>query len=136
MCDEDGGARFFGESDCGEGFAHHNLSFFLALRFVRKLDLTMHSYNCDALFPTFFQDFGYLKAVVIIERTRDFVKLKADLTQFQTDDVATLRTKYDIKGVPTIIFLRGDGTEMANLRLVGFEDAESFVERVEQALRQ
>jgi thiol:disulfide interchange protein DsbD len=72
----------------------------------------------------------------VIEQTRDYVKLKADLTQFQSDEVTTLRRKFDIRGVPTIVFLSSDGMEIEESRLIGFEDAESFLSRVQRTYEQ
>jgi thiol:disulfide interchange protein DsbD len=68
----------------------------------------------------------------VIEQTRNFVRLKADLTQFKSEEVTSLRRKYDIKGVPTIVFLNGDGIELSELRLIGFENAESFLNRIKR----
>jgi len=63
----------------------------------------------------------------------DRALLKADLTKISSPDAVALSEKYGILGVPTIIFLDASGTERADLRLVGFENAEKFLERLAKA---
>ncbi len=58
---------------------------------------------------------------------------KADMTRSASPEVVALSDKYAILGVPTIIFLDAAGRERQDLRLVGFEDAESFLKRLEKA---
>ena len=58
---------------------------------------------------------------------------KADKTRSASPEVVTLSTKYSILGVPTIVFLDSAGRERTDLRLVGFEDADSFLKRLERA---
>lgn len=63
----------------------------------------------------------------------DRALLKADLTKISSPDAVALSEKYGILGVPTIIFLDASGVERADLRLVGFENAEKFLERLAKA---
>ena len=58
---------------------------------------------------------------------------KADMTRSASPEVVALSEKYAILGVPTIIFLDAAGRERQDLRLVGFEDAENFLRRLEKA---
>ncbi len=58
---------------------------------------------------------------------------KADMTRSASPEVVALSEKYAILGVPTIIFLDAAGQERQDLRLVGFEDADSFLKRLEKA---
>jgi len=69
----------------------------------------------------------------IIERAEQFVMLKADLTHFQSEQTNNLRNTFRIKGVPTIVFISDKGTEMSDLRLIGFEEADQFLERMKNA---
>lgn len=59
--------------------------------------------------------------------------LKADLTKISSPEAVALSEKYGILGVPTIIFLDASGTERADLRLVGYESPEKFLERLKKA---
>ena len=59
--------------------------------------------------------------------------LKADLTKISSPEAVALSEKYGILGVPTIIFLDASGTERTDLRLVGYESPEKFLERLKKA---
>ncbi len=64
---------------------------------------------------------------------RNFLALRADLTDERTAAAQALMTRFGIEGYPTIVFLDAEGKERRNLRLVGFENATFFAERVESA---
>jgi thiol:disulfide interchange protein DsbD len=70
----------------------------------------------------------------ILKESEKFIMLKADLTHFQTEHTSALRDRFNIKGVPTIVFIDKTGKEMSNLRLVEFEDADQFLQRMSKAL--
>jgi thiol:disulfide interchange protein DsbD len=55
------------------------------------------------------------------------------MTKSASREVVELSDKYAILGVPTIIFLDAAGKERPDLRLVGFEDADAFLKRLEGA---
>ncbi|HWP44532.1 MAG TPA: cytochrome c biogenesis protein CcdA, partial [Blastocatellia bacterium] len=62
-----------------------------------------------------------------------FVTLKLDLTRNDPDsEAARARDRFQIRGVPTIIFLDPSGAEVESLRLEGFEKAEPFLARMRQ----
>ena len=58
---------------------------------------------------------------------------KADMTRSASPEVVTLAGRYAILGVPTIVFLDAAGREKTDLRLVGFENADSFLARLAKA---
>jgi thiol:disulfide interchange protein DsbD len=58
---------------------------------------------------------------------------KADLTRSSSPEAMVLAQKYAILGVPTVIFLDASGSERTDLRLVGFEGPEQFLERLSKA---
>jgi thiol:disulfide interchange protein DsbD len=68
----------------------------------------------------------------VIEKSLEFVTIKVDLTKFQSEETNKLRTKYNVIGVPAIIFLDKNGAEIENLRLAGFEEAEQFLARMQK----
>jgi thiol:disulfide interchange protein DsbD len=57
-----------------------------------------------------------------------WVLLKADLTKTASPEVAALRTRWSIQGVPTIVFLGPDGKE-TKPRVVQFEKPGAFLSR-------
>ncbi len=57
-----------------------------------------------------------------------WVLLKADLTKTSSPEVAALRTKWNIQGVPTMVFLGPDGKE-SKPRVVQFEKPAAFLSR-------
>jgi len=62
-----------------------------------------------------------------------FVTLKLDLTSSDPkSEAGRARTRYGIRGVPTVIFLDSTGRELADLRLEGFEKPSAFLGRMKQ----
>jgi len=70
----------------------------------------------------------------VIKLSEKFVTLKADLTHFQSEETNIIRDKFEIKGVPTIVFINASGIEVEDIRLVGYEEADKFLERMQQSL--
>jgi uncharacterized protein len=66
----------------------------------------------------------------VLEELRRFTLLKADLTSFESEPVRALRDRFDVIGVPTIVFIDGQGREHRELRLYGFEDAAALLARL------
>ncbi len=58
---------------------------------------------------------------------------KADMTKIGSAETVALAERYGILGVPTVIFLDASGQEQKDVRLVGFEDADAFLKRIERA---
>ena len=58
---------------------------------------------------------------------------KADLTRAASAESLALTAKYQILGVPTVIFLEASGNERKDLRLVGFEGPGEFLARLAKA---
>jgi thiol:disulfide interchange protein DsbD len=59
-----------------------------------------------------------------------FVRLKADLTRSDDEATKALTKKYNVVGVPTIVFIDANGSEVASSRLTGFEKPEPFLQRL------
>ncbi len=71
----------------------------------------------------------------VATRSRDFVMLKVDLTSTEDPKAGDLRDKYQVKGVPTFVFLRPTGQEISDLRGTGFESKDVFLGKMNRALR-
>jgi thioredoxin:protein disulfide reductase len=68
----------------------------------------------------------------VADAARPFLPLRADLT-LPTATNAAIAEKFGIEAFPTIVFIGPEGEERRNLRLVGFENATFFRERLEAA---
>ncbi len=64
-----------------------------------------------------------------------FVMIKIDATE-SSSVTDNLFEKYEISGLPVVVFLRPDGSEMKELRVIGFTDANDFMHRMEKAREQ
>jgi thioredoxin:protein disulfide reductase len=60
-----------------------------------------------------------------------FSRIKADVTQNNENNQALLQ-RYGVVGPPTVVFLDGNGRELRDLRLVGFERADEFLARLKK----
>lgn len=69
----------------------------------------------------------------VIRQTESFLRMKVDLTHFDSEEAGQLRSRYDIAGVPTILFLDADGVEVTEARVIGFEGPDRFLRRVAKA---
>ncbi len=56
----------------------------------------------------------------VVELSREFVTIKVDLTRGGVELHDRLVAEYDVRGVPTVIFLTPEGEEMRELRVVDF----------------
>lgn len=61
----------------------------------------------------------------VIEESKNFITLKADMTKSLAPEVSSLREKYKIVGVPTILILNSKGEEVN--RITGFVNSEEFL---------
>jgi thiol:disulfide interchange protein DsbD len=61
---------------------------------------------------------------------RDFVMIKVDLTQKGNPLHTRLLSQYGVKGVPTLVFLDGQGNECRSLRLVDYLPPEQVLTRM------
>ena len=67
---------------------------------------------------------------VVKQAARDFVMIKVDLTRRGTPDIEHLLQKYEVKGVPTVLFLDRQGHERRDLRLVDYLPPDQFLNRM------
>ncbi len=68
------------------------------------------------------------------EELKNWVLLKADLTQYSSGPVEELKKIYGIQGVPTLIFLGADGNERQDLRAVGFITPDELMSKLQKAV--
>ncbi|MBM3311702.1 MAG: DUF255 domain-containing protein [Candidatus Aminicenantes bacterium] len=70
----------------------------------------------------------------VVAASRSFVCLKADLTDGKDEAVKAFYKKFNVRGVPTLIFLSPDGTEVAEVRTTGFEKKDVFLPKMLKVL--
>ena len=64
---------------------------------------------------------------VVKQAERHFTLIKVDVTQAGNPVHERLLTHYNIKGVPTVVFLNAQGQELSDLRLVDFMPPDRFL---------
>jgi thiol:disulfide interchange protein DsbD len=65
------------------------------------------------------------------EHLKDFVLIQADVTENNADDAALLQ-RFNLVGPPGIIFYTPDGQERSGNRIIGYQDAPTFVKSLKQ----
>jgi thiol:disulfide interchange protein DsbD len=70
---------------------------------------------------------------VVSKTAKEFVMVKVDLTQKGDPQHARLLQQYNVKGVPTVVFLNAQGREITGLRLVDYLPPDRFLLRMVQA---
>jgi len=68
------------------------------------------------------------------EQTQNFVLFRFDATK-DSPELQALKKKYKIQGLPTVVFHAPNGEWRESLTLTEFEKAESFLKRLDQALK-
>lgn len=63
---------------------------------------------------------------------KDFNALHFDATK-ESDELKVLREKYEIRGLPTLLFFNAKGEWLRDLSLTEFESPEKFLQRLEKA---
>jgi thiol:disulfide interchange protein DsbD len=66
----------------------------------------------------------------VIETLEPYARFKVDLTNYDSPESEALRLKFDVAGVPTILFLDETGQERTTARVVGFLGPEEFLKKV------
>jgi len=71
---------------------------------------------------------GTYKDPSIVKKSASFIMVLIDIDQQQS-----LARKHNVEAVPTMLFLRPDGTQIS--RAVGYKDAKQLAEMMDSALR-
>jgi thiol:disulfide interchange protein DsbD len=69
---------------------------------------------------------------VVEEAEAEFVMLKVDLTQKGNPLHEGLLAQYDVRGVPTVVFLDKQGRERPDLRVVNYLPPAQMLERMSE----
>lgn len=68
----------------------------------------------------------------IQSQLQNAILLQADVTKNSEDDIALLR-RFNLFGPPAIIFFNQNGEEVVSMRTIGFQNAERFLQTLQQA---
>lgn len=66
--------------------------------------------------------------------SKEFVAMQFDATS-ESEELNKLRVMFDIKGLPTVIFINKNGTWLKDITLTGFEEGPQFLSRMQKSLR-
>lgn len=70
----------------------------------------------------------------VVKESGNFTMIKVDLTRESDPDVMELVRKYEVRGVPTVLFLDSRGNELKALQTVDFVPGDEFLLRMKKAL--
>jgi thiol:disulfide interchange protein DsbD len=87
-------------------------------------------FSADWCLPCKELDHKTFSEQAVVDAASGFVTLRADLTDAAADEVLTLRRRFSIRGVPTVVFIDRDGKEREDLRVFGFVDEDDFTDRL------
>jgi thiol:disulfide interchange protein DsbD len=71
----------------------------------------------------------------VIAKAHAFETYRVDLTRYDSPEAERWRRQYAIRGVPTVLFLTPDGSEVPETRVEGFLSPEKFLQRLDTAER-
>jgi thiol:disulfide interchange protein DsbD len=81
------------------------------------------------------EDITFRDPQVVSLANRDFIMVKVDLTRKGDSVNQALVQRYDVKGVPTVVFIDPDGKERLDLRLVDFMPPDRFLTRMGEMMK-
>ncbi|KUO60590.1 hypothetical protein APF79_02065 [bacterium BRH_c32] len=67
----------------------------------------------------------------VIELSKKFVMIKADMTKTLSEETAKIANKFNIVGMPTVLIIDSKGKELE--RLTGFVNADEFLKIMQKA---
>ena len=68
----------------------------------------------------------------VMKALSDFRRLRVDLTRYDSPEAEAWRKRYEIGGVPTLVFALGDGREVREARVEGFLPPDQLLDRIDQ----
>ena len=71
----------------------------------------------------------------VINSTWSFVRVRVDMSDYESSESERLREKFGVTGVPEMLFLDARGNELTDERIIGFVGPEDFLRRMERALK-
>ena len=93
----------------------------------------MLEFSADWCVPCHEMELNTFVAPEVVSLARGFDAYKVDLTKFDAEASKRARERYDVAGVPTVLFLSPGGEEVRAARVVGFMGPGPFADRLRQA---
>ncbi len=90
-------------------------------------------FMADWCIPCHELDHKTFSADEVIALSEKTLPLQVDLTAIGKNE-SEIKKRFNVRGVPTIIFIDGSGKERTELRVTGFVDAEEFAKRLKSLL--
>ena len=94
--------------------------------------LTMIDFSADWCQPCHELDNLTFTDGRVIRALAGFRRLRVDLTHYDSPEAERWRKRYEISGVPTLVFALGDGREVREARVEGFLPPNALLERVQR----
>jgi len=94
----------------------------------------MIDFYADWCIPCLELDRKTFTDAAVIDAAEEFVRLKVDLTHFDSPEAENLRKLFNIAGVPTILFLDRTGIENKSARVIGYLPPEQFLQRMKSVM--
>jgi thiol:disulfide interchange protein DsbD len=70
----------------------------------------------------------------VIKLSRNFVTVRVDLSRVQPFH-DQLMQRYQVRGIPLVVFINSEGKEVEQLRIVGLVDKTQFANRLKEFLK-
>jgi thiol:disulfide interchange protein DsbD len=106
---------------------------FAVTRAAEEDRLLILDFSADWCEPCRSLEKNVFKASEVVSLSHHFVTMKVDLTHRRKDQEIILR-KYQIRGVPTVLFFDRDGREREDLRVEKDVEKRVFIERMKKIL--
>ena len=90
----------------------------------------MMDFSADWCLPCHEMELATFTDPRVVAAAKPFDRYKVDLTKYDSPEAQALRKQYSISGVPIVVFLGADGSEIAAARVDGFLAPEAFLEQL------
>ena len=91
----------------------------------------MMDFSADWCLPCHEMELNTFTDPRVVASAKRFDRYRVDLTKYDSPEAATLRKRYDVKGVPIVVFLGKGGNEVAEARVDGFLPPDRFLQQLE-----
>jgi thiol:disulfide interchange protein DsbD len=94
----------------------------------------MMDFSADWCLPCHEMELSTFTDPRVVAAAKSFDRYRVDLTKYDSPEASALRKRYSVTGVPIVVFLARDGSEVAEARVDGFLPPERFLRQMELGL--